>query len=100
MIGLLQSDIFRLFPSSSSMLKSLQRFLYDFIMLIPSKIFERFDSFYMSTCLCIYIYIYAREHTNNKKPSKLHKHIPVSSILLTITRCSEGEVLSTGTPHS
>lgn len=96
MIGLLQSDIFRLFPSSFSILKSLQRFLYDFIMLIPSKIFERFDSFYMSTCL----YIYAREHTNNKKPSKLHKHIPVSSILLTITRCTDGEVLSIGTAHS
>lgn len=33
--GLLQSDIFGLFPSSFSMVKSLQRFLYDFTMLIP-----------------------------------------------------------------
>jgi len=35
MIGLLPTDRFGLFPSSFSMAKSLQRFLYDFIMLTP-----------------------------------------------------------------
>lgn len=63
MIGLLQRDVFRLFPASFSIVKSPQRYLYDFIMLIPSKIFERFDSFYISACVCIY----ACKHTNNKK---------------------------------
>lgn len=57
MIGWLQSGIFRLSPTSFSILKSLQRFLYDFIMLIPSKIFERFDSFYMSARVYIYMHV-------------------------------------------
>ena len=52
MMGLLQSDVCGLFPCSFSALKALQRLLYDFIMLIPSESFERFDRFYISVCVC------------------------------------------------
>lgn len=57
MIGLLQSDIFRLFLTSFSTLKPLQRFPYDFIMLILSKIFEKFDRFYISVHVCVYMHV-------------------------------------------
>lgn len=43
------------FPHLS--LQSLQRFLYDIIMLILSKIFEKFDRFYVSVHVCVYMHV-------------------------------------------
>lgn len=68
-------------------------------MLIPLKIVESFGGYYIST----YVHVYTCEHTNHNFYKALEVAFsPTHSTLLTLTRYTDGVLLSNGpcTTHS